>query len=141
MNHLKSPVGRPSYTSPVLKLPHPRPPTLVRLLLGLMLLMAVLPALSRLVQAGQGDRVELCSVQGSRWVSLDAAEGGEPALQLQDAGCAACLLQAQGMAPPPAAPALALRSAALERAQGSPETPRLMVVWRRASSRGPPERA
>ena len=106
-----------------------------------MLLMAVLPALSRLVQAGQGDRVELCSVQGSRWVSLDAAEGGEPALQLQDAGCAACLLQAQGMAPPPAAPALALRSAALERAQGSPETPRLMVVWLRASSRGPPERA
>lgn len=141
MNHLKSPVGMPSYTSPVLKLPHPRPPTLVRLLLGLMLLMAVLPALSRLVQAGQGDRVELCSVQGSRWVSLDAAEGGEPALQLQDAGCAACLLQAQGMAPPPAAPALALRSAALERAQGSLETPRLMVVWRRASSRGPPERA
>ena len=141
MNPLKSPVGMPSYTSPVLKLPHPRPPPHPRRLLGLMLLMAVLPALSRLVQAGQGGRVELCSVQGSRWVSLDAAEGGEPALQLQDAGCAACLLQAQGMAPPPAAPALALRSAALERAQGSPETPRLMVVWRRASSRGPPERA
>lgn len=123
-----------------LTLPRPRSSALVQLLLGLMLLMALLPALSRLAQASQVDRVELCSVQGSRWVPLGGAQSGEPDLQMQDASCAACLLQAQGMAPPPAALALALRSSALERPQPWPDTPRLLAVWRRASSRGPPVR-
>lgn len=131
-------VDRAGRLPPVHSLPASRRILLGRLLALLMLVMALLPAASRAWAAGQGDWVELCTAQGTRWVSLSTGEAGEPDFKPLDSPCAACLVQAHGMAPPPAAPVWAPTPLMAERPLAFLHAPRLLPVWRSASSRGPP---
>lgn len=103
-----------------------------------MLVMALLPAASRAWAAGQGDWVELCTAQGTRWVSLSTGEAGEPDFKPIDSPCAACLVHAHGMAPPPALAVWTPLGSLAERPPAFLQAPRLLPVWRSASSRGPP---
>jgi hypothetical protein len=105
-----------------------------------MLVMALLPAASRAWAAQQGsDWVEICSAQGTRWVSLSTGEAGEPDFKPMGEHCAACHLQAHGLGLP-SADALAWQLP--ERFDEAPaaflQALRLLQVWRNAQSRGPP---
>ena len=110
---------------------------ITRLLAALMLLMALLPGVSRAWAVAQGgDWIEICSAQGARWVQLDAQD--DTGIQPMTDPCAACLLQLQPMAPPPQP----LHWAPLAVLQDAPtlfyRAPRPLAVWRSRLSRGPP---
>ena len=120
-----------------------RSPWLTRVFALVMLAMALLPAASRAWAAEQGgDWVEICSAQGTRWVSLSTGESGEPAepdLKPMADHCAACHLQAQGMGLPPGdLQAWRLPERFDEKPTAFLQAPRLLQVWRHALSRGPP---
>ncbi len=113
---------------------------LSRALALLMVVMALLPAASRAWAAEQGgDWVEICSAQGTRWVSLSTGEAGEPDFKPMGEHCAACHLQAQALGMPPGD---GLAWQLPERFDEVPvaflQAPRLLQVWRHAPSRGPP---
>ncbi len=103
--------------------------------MALMLAMALLPGLSRAWAMGQGgDWVEICSVQGSRWVQLELGDKIKPMAD----PCAACLQAVQPLAPPLQLPSWQLPQAFDEVPPAFLQAPRLLAVWRHALSRGPP---
>jgi len=106
-----------------------------------MLALALLPAASRAWAAAhnQGDVVEICSIQGSRWVSLSTGEEVEPALQPLPEPCHFCQLQGGlDLLPPATAPAWLLPPPLAALPQAFLQAPRLLPIWRKALSRGPP---
>lgn len=106
-----------------------------------MLALALLPAISRAVVAAQGggDWVEVCSVKGTRWVSMSTGEEGEPALKPLSEACPYCQLQTeQPGLPPVPAPDWRAPEAVHEQPPAFWQAPRLLAIWRRASTRGPP---
>jgi len=106
-----------------------------------MLALALLPAASRAWAAAhnQGDVVEICSVQGSRWVSLSTGEDVDPALEPLPEACHFCQLHGGlDLLPPSAAPAWLVPPPLAELPPAFLQAPRLLPVWRKTLSRGPP---
>ncbi len=102
--------------------------------------MALMPSLARAwvsAQASQGgDWVELCTAEGTRWVQLSE---GEPVQQLaMPDACDFCQLQAHTPVLPAAPLNWALPPLLAEAPPLFWQAPRLLPVWRSASSRGPP---
>jgi hypothetical protein len=107
---------------------------------------ALAPAVSHALALASGSKawVEVCSAQGSRWVQLDD-DGAEPGSSTDGPlsghfdHCPFCHLGQQGLAPPPAPPAL-LAVPVLH--DGLPErfftAPRTAHAWCRAQPRAPP---
>lgn len=104
---------------------------------------ALLPTLSRaMAVAAGGGWTEVCTPQGMKWVSLDAAAAEDTAPVGAPASldhCALCGLSAEAAAPLPATappPLLPLRGAA------PPslflQAPATLHAWRSAQPRGPP---
>ncbi len=112
----------------------------VWLALVAVLALALMPSLARAWVSAQaahgGDWVELCTAEGTRWVQL---RDGEPVQQLNmpDA-CDFCQLQAQLPFLPTAPMTWALPPVLAEAPTLFWQAPRLLAVWRSASSRGPP---
>lgn len=86
--------------------------------------------------------VEVCTAQGAQWVAINAV-GAEAAKQKQlahgEGHCPFCLLQAHGMAPPPALPGLPV---AMTGADAQPflflHAPHPLHAWSSAQARAPP---
>jgi len=112
----------------------------VWLALVAVLALALMPSLARAwvsSQAAQGgDWVELCTAEGTRWVQL---RDGEPVQQLaMPDACDFCQLQAQLSLLPMAPMHWASPPVLAEAPTLFWQAPRLLAVWRSASSRGPP---
>jgi hypothetical protein len=105
-------------------------------------MLALAPTVSRLLASGRGlpTLIEICSSQGSTWVS--AAQAGEsgPAKSLPSwsEACDYCPLQAQLSGLPPTAPRWHLAPLGPDMPLAFAHAPRLLAVWRTALSRGPP---
>lgn len=110
----------------------------VRLLALLMLAVALLPAASRALAAGEG-WVELCTPQGMRWVSVQDKPSDEaPTAQALGEHCKLCQLQAQGLDLPPQPLLWAPLPVLAEAPPAFYAAPQRLPVWRTAAPRGPP---
>ena len=111
-----------------------------------MLAFALVPTLSRALAFAQGGGpawAEVCTPQGTKWVSAaDADTDGAPAQALPLDHCSFCPLAGAGLAPPPAVPPIA--SLPLRGAEPPPlflHAPRTLHAWASAQPRAPPPAA
>ncbi len=113
----------------------------VWLALVAVLALALMPSVARAwvgAQAAQGgDWVELCTTEGTRWVQVDERGDAVQQFSLPDA-CDFCQLQAQKPVLPTAPMHGVLPPLLAEAPPLFWQAPRLLAVWRTASSRGPP---
>ncbi len=105
-------------------------------------MLALAPTVSKLLAASRGlpTLIEVCSTQGSTWVSAAQAgeTGPEKSLPQWGEACDYCPLQAQLSGLPPAAPQWHQPPLGPGMPLAFAHAPRLLAVWRTAPSRGPP---
>jgi hypothetical protein len=110
-----------------------------------MLALALLPTLSHALAFARGGAAwaEVCTPQGMRLVSVDAAQAVDTGAPVQVAGhlehCPLCALGADlPVLPPAPRAALALPLGAAEMPALFLHAPRTLFAWRSAQPRGPP---
>ena len=120
-------------------------PSLAWIALLAMLLLALLPTLSRAMAVAQGESAvwaEICTAQGMKRVALDS-QTSDPAAPEAAGGhldhCPFCSLCAQAVGMPPAP--LVVRDVSATAEHVPPlflQAPRTLFAWRRAQPRAPP---